>query len=87
LLADRVIEEVKRQVTLMTRELKIVGLMNVQIAVKGTEISILEVNSRASRTVPFLSKASGIPLAEVATWLIMGEKLKEMNINRRHLSL
>jgi carbamoyl-phosphate synthase large subunit len=84
---DRVIEEVKAQVTLMAKELKIIGLMNVQVAVKGTKIYILEVNPRASRTVPFLSKATGIPLAKIATRLIMGEKLKEMNINRRHLSL
>jgi carbamoyl-phosphate synthase large subunit len=84
---DRVIEEVKAQVTLMAKELKIIGLMNVQVAVKGTKIYILEVNPRASRTVPFLSKATGIPLAKIATRLIMGEKLKAMNINRRHLSL
>jgi carbamoyl-phosphate synthase large subunit len=61
--------------------------MNVQVAVKGTKIYILEVNPRASRTVPFLSKATGIPLAKIATRLIMGEKLKDININRRHLSL
>lgn len=80
-LADRVIEEVKRQVTLMAQELQIVGLMNVQVAVKGTKIYILEVNPRASRTVPFLSKATGIPLAKIATRLIMGEKLKEISLS------
>ena len=80
--ADRVIEEVKRQVTIMAKELQILGLMNVQVAVKGTKIYILEVNPRASRTVPFLSKATGVPLAKIATRLIMGEKLKEMNISQ-----
>jgi len=77
---DRVIEEVKRQVTLMARELHILGLMNVQVAVKGTKIYILEVNPRASRTIPFLSKATGIPLAKVATQIIMGKKLREIDI-------
>lgn len=79
-LPDSVSEEVKRQVTLMARELKIVGLMNVQVAVKGTKIYILEVNPRASRTVPFISKATGVPLAKIAIRLIMGEKLRNINI-------
>ncbi len=79
-LPDSVTEEVKRQVTLMARELKIVGLMNVQVAVKGTKIYILEVNPRASRTVPFISKATGVPLAKIAIRLIMGEKLRNINI-------
>ena len=79
-LPDSVIEEVKHQVTLMARELQIVGLMNVQVAVKGTKIYILEVNPRASRTVPFISKATGVPLAKIAIRLIMGEKLKNIKI-------
>jgi len=79
-LPDSVTEEVKRQVTLMAKELQIVGLMNVQVAVKGTKIYILEVNPRASRTVPFISKATGIPLAKLAIRLIMGEKLRNINI-------
>jgi len=82
-LADRVIETVKKQVELMAKELKIVGLMNVQLAVKGTKIYILEVNPRASRTVPFVSKATGVPLAKIATRLIMGEKLRNIRIPRR----
>ena len=86
-IADRIIEEVKRQVTLMAKELQILGLMNVQVAVKGTKIYILEVNPRASRTVPFLSKATGVPLAKIATQLIMGEKLRDMNITRHLLNL
>jgi carbamoyl-phosphate synthase large subunit len=82
-LADRVIEEVRRQVELMARELKVVGLMNVQLAVKGTKIYILEVNPRASRTVPFVSKATGVPLAKIATRLITGEKLRDIRIPQR----
>jgi carbamoyl-phosphate synthase large subunit len=79
-LADRIIEEVKHQVTLMAKKLRILGLMNVQVAVKGTKIYILEVNPRASRTIPFLSKATGIPLAKIATQIIMGEKLRDIDI-------
>jgi carbamoyl-phosphate synthase large subunit len=86
-LADRVIKEVKRQVTLMAKELQIIGLMNVQVAVKGTKIYILEVNPRASRTVPFLSKATGVPMAKIATRLIMGERLKEINFTQRPSNL
>ncbi len=86
-LADRLIEEVKQQVTLMAKELQIIGLMNVQVAVKGTTIYILEVNPRASRTVPFLSKATGVPMAKIATQLILGKKLKEINIIQRPSNL
>jgi len=86
-LADRLVEEVGRQVEMMAKALGIVGLMNAQMAVKGSRIYVLEVNPRASRTVPFVSKATGIPLAKVATRLIMGEKLKDLNLPRRKLDL
>jgi carbamoyl-phosphate synthase large subunit len=86
-LADRLVEEVGRQVEVMARALGVVGLMNVQMAVKGTKIYVLEVNPRASRTVPFVSKATGIPLAKVATRLIMGEKIKDLKLPRRKLDL
>mgnify|MGYP005831179451 CR=1 FL=1 len=79
-LADRIVDEIKRQVTLMAKELKVIGLMNVQAAVKGSRIYILEVNPRASRTVPFVSKATGVPLAKVAAYLIMGKKLRELGL-------
>jgi carbamoyl-phosphate synthase large subunit len=86
-LADRLVEEVSRQVEVMAKALGVVGLMNVQMAVKGTKVYVLEVNPRASRTVPFISKATGIPLAKVATRLIMGEKLKDLKLPRRKLDL
>ncbi len=79
-LADRIVEEIKRQSILLAKELGIVGLMNIQMAVKGSRLYILEVNPRASRTVPFVSKVIGLPLAKIATHLIMGEKLKKMNL-------
>jgi carbamoyl-phosphate synthase large subunit len=86
-LADRLVEEVGRQVEVMAKALGVIGLMNVQMAVKGTKVYVLEVNPRASRTVPFISKATGIPLAKVATRLIMGGRLKDLNLPRRKLGL
>jgi len=86
-LADRLVDEVARQVEQMAKALGVVGLMNVQMAVKGSKIYVLEVNPRASRTVPFVSKATGVQLAKVATRLIMGEKLKNLKLPRRKLDL
>jgi carbamoyl-phosphate synthase large subunit len=60
-----VIRTIREYTHAMTRELKVVGLMNVQYAVKGDRVYVLEVNPRASRTVPFVSKAIGVPLAKI----------------------
>ena len=79
-LKTRIIEEVKEHTRAMARELNVVGLMNVQYAVKDGQIYVLEVNPRASRTVPFVSKATGIPLARIATKVIMGVGLKELGL-------
>jgi carbamoyl-phosphate synthase large subunit len=62
----------------MARELKVIGLMNVQYAVKGETVYVLEVNPRASRTVPFVSKAIGFPLAKLAAKVMAGKTLKEL---------
>lgn len=62
----------------MARELKVIGLMNVQYAVKGETVYVLEVNPRASRTVPFVSKAIGVPLAKLAAKVMAGKTLKEL---------
>ncbi|MFQ6109135.1 MAG: carbamoyl-phosphate synthase large subunit, partial [Candidatus Aminicenantales bacterium] len=86
-LPDKVIEEVKRQCALMAQKLQVVGLMNVQVAVKGTKIYMLEVNPRASRTIPFISKATGIPLAKIAVRLVMGEKLRDIDLRPCSVSL
>jgi carbamoyl-phosphate synthase large subunit len=66
----------------MARELKVVGLMNVQYAVKDEKVYILEVNPRASRTVPFVSKAIGVPLANLATKVMLGKSLKELGFTK-----
>ena len=62
----------------MARELKVRGLMNVQFAVKGEDVYVLEVNPRASRTVPFVSKAIGVPLAKLAAKVMAGKTLNEL---------
>ena len=78
-LSKSVIETIRKYTHAMARELKVVGLMNVQYAVKGETVYVLEVNPRASRTVPFTSKAIGKPLAKIAAKVMAGKTLKELN--------
>ena len=74
-LSDDIQQEMCRQVEAMAKELKVIGLMNTQFAIKGEDIYILEVNPRASRTVPFVSKATNVPLAKVAARCMVGQSL------------
>jgi carbamoyl-phosphate synthase large subunit len=78
-LSKGVIETIRKYTHAMARELKVIGLMNVQYAVKGETVYVLEVNPRASRTVPFVSKAIGKPLAKLAAKVMAGKTLKELN--------
>ncbi|MBT8763479.1 carbamoyl-phosphate synthase large subunit [Desulfohalobiaceae bacterium Ax17] len=78
-ISSELIKEIERQTKALAKELKVVGLMNIQFAIKDNQIYILEVNPRASRTVPFVSKATGVPLAKLATKIMMGKKLKELD--------
>jgi carbamoyl-phosphate synthase large subunit len=78
-LSKSVIETIRTYTHAMARELKVIGLMNVQYAVKGEKVFVLEVNPRASRTVPFVSKAIGKPLAKLAAKVMAGKTLKELN--------
>jgi len=71
---------VREQVAAMAKELGVVGLMNTQVAIQGEEIFIIEVNPRASRTVPFVSKAIGLPLAQIAARCMAGISLKRQGI-------
>jgi carbamoyl-phosphate synthase large subunit len=79
-LSPRILAEIRAQTRALARELRVVGLMNIQYAVKDQTLYVLEVNPRASRTVPFVSKATGIPWAKVATRLMLGRTLKEMGL-------
>ncbi|MFC4761619.1 carbamoyl-phosphate synthase large subunit [Dyella koreensis] len=74
-LTAEVQDELRRQVSLMAKELKVIGLMNTQFAIQGDTVFILEVNPRASRTVPFVSKATGVALAKIAARAMAGRTL------------
>ncbi|GAB3788484.1 carbamoyl-phosphate synthase large subunit [Dyella agri] len=81
-LSASVQDELRRQVALMAKELKVVGLMNTQFAIQGDTVFILEVNPRASRTVPFVSKATGVPLAKIAARAMAGRSLIDQGTTR-----
>ncbi len=84
-------EEIRSQTTSLAMALKVRGLMNVQFAVKGRVIYVLEVNPRASRTVPFVSKAIGVPLAKLAARVMVGKRLSDLGLTTevlpRHISV
>ena len=77
-LAPKVIDTIRNHTHAMARELRVIGLMNVQYAVKDEVVYVLEVNPRASRTIPFVSKAIGVPLAKLAAKVMAGRKLTEL---------
>ncbi len=77
-ISREVTEKIKDYTMKLARELKVIGLLNVQYAVKDGEVYVLEANPRASRTVPYVSKAIGVPMAKLATKVIMGKKLREL---------
>jgi carbamoyl-phosphate synthase large subunit len=79
-LSPAMIEEIKAASRAMAEELGVIGLMNVQYAIQNDVLYILEVNPRASRTVPFVSKATGVPLAKLATKVMMGMTLEELGL-------
>ncbi|SPF40079.1 carbamoyl-phosphate synthase, large subunit [Syntrophobacter sp. SbD1] len=84
-------DEIRRQTRLLAQELGVVGLMNIQFAIQDGQVFILEVNPRASRTVPFVSKAIGHPLAKLATKVMLGKSLKELGFEKeiepQHISV
>ncbi|MDB6040768.1 MAG: hypothetical protein JWM99_4609, partial [Verrucomicrobiales bacterium] len=81
-LSKKVIDTIRDYTHIMARELEVIGLMNVQYAVKGDTVYVLEVNPRASRTVPFVSKAIGISLAKLAAKVMAGKTLVELGFTR-----
>jgi len=82
-LSTGIVAEIERQTELLARALEVRGLMNIQFAVKGDEVYLIEVNPRASRTVPFVAKAVGSPIAKIAARVMAGEKLADLpKINR-----
>jgi len=76
----RILDEIRTITRQLAGELKVVGMMNIQYAVAQGELYVLEVNPRASRTVPYVAKSTGVPLAKIATRLMLGHTLKELGI-------
>ena len=81
-LTEGVVADIERQARLLAERLMVRGLMNIQFAVKDSEVYILEVNPRASRTVPFVSKATGVPWAKLAAKVMAGLSLKELGVTK-----
>jgi carbamoyl-phosphate synthase large subunit len=82
-LAPEIVDDIRRQTTALAQALGVVGLMNVQYAVKDGDVYVLEVNPRASRTVPFVAKATGVPWAKIAARVMAGEKLSAFDLKTR----
>jgi carbamoyl-phosphate synthase large subunit len=84
-LSAEIIAEIERQTVALAHALSVVGLMNIQFAVKDGLVYLIEVNPRASRTVPFVAKAIGVPIAKIASRVMAGEKLKDLPKIDRHI--
>ncbi len=88
---DKILDEIREQTTALAVELQVVGLLNIQFAIKNSTVYVLEVNPRGSRTVPFVSKATGVPLAKLATKVMAGMTLDELGLTRepvlRHVAV
>jgi carbamoyl-phosphate synthase large subunit len=80
------IDEIINQTNILAKALNVVGLMNIQFAIQNDKIFILEVNPRGSRTIPFVAKATGIPLAKIASKLMIGKSLSDCNIQPKTLT-
>ncbi|RPH51145.1 MAG: carbamoyl-phosphate synthase large subunit, partial [Planctomycetota bacterium] len=81
-LSDSQLDSIRKATVALARELEVCGLMNIQFAVKGSTVYVLEVNPRASRTAPFVSKAIGVPLPKIAAKLMVGKKLREFGLKK-----
>ncbi len=89
-LPKNIIDEIARQTEVLARALKVTGLMNIQFAVKDGDVYLIEVNPRASRTVPFVAKAIGAPIAKIASLVMAGHKLKDLppiNLDVKHIAV
>jgi carbamoyl-phosphate synthase large subunit len=80
MITDKCLKEIKDYTVQLAKALKVIGLMNIQFAMKDDVVYIIEVNPRASRTVPFVSKSIGLPLAKIAAKIMLGRKLKDLDV-------
>ena len=78
----KILDEIREQTTALALELQVVGLINIQFAIKNSTVYVLEVNPRASRTIPFVSKATGVPLAKLATKVMTGMTLEQLGFTQ-----
>ncbi len=83
-LNKEIIKKIEIQTEQLAKALKVIGLINIQFAIKANEIYVLEVNPRASRTVPFVSKATGLSVAKIASRVMAGEKLSKFNLKKKN---
>ncbi|MCK5595460.1 carbamoyl-phosphate synthase large subunit, partial [bacterium] len=90
-LGDSILDTIRKYTYALSKELEVVGLLNIQFAVKGDTVYVLEVNPRASRTVPFVSKSTGVSLAKIAAKVMAGKKLRELGFTEekivKHISV
>lgn len=90
-LTEEIIQKIKQNTQKLALELKVKGLINIQFAIRHNTVYVLEVNPRASRTIPFVSKAIGVPLAKLATKIMLGKTLKDLGFTEekipRHISV
>ncbi len=84
-LDKKILNKLEKQVDLLAKDLNVIGLMNTQFAIKDDKIFILEVNPRASRTVPFIAKVLGKPLAKLATKIMLGNKIVSMDLEKKNI--
>jgi len=82
-LDQNIIEQIKKATVKLALALEVKGLMNIQFAIKDQQLYVLEVNPRASRTVPFVAKATGIPIAKIASLIMIGKKIKDFNLQEK----
>ncbi len=86
-LSKEILSKIESQTRQLAIALKVVGLINIQFAIKDNEVYVLEVNPRASRTVPFVSKATGLSIAKIASRIMAGEKLSKFNLTRKNKNI
>lgn len=79
-LSENILGQIREATRKLALELEVVGLINIQFAIKEEKLYVLEVNPRASRTVPFVAKATGVPIVKYATWIMMGKTIKELGL-------
>jgi carbamoyl-phosphate synthase large subunit len=84
-ISEKILSQVVDATKAMAKELNVIGLMNVQYAIQNEQLYVLEVNPRASRTIPFVSKATGVPLASMATKVMIGKKLSDLGLTQEVL--